>query len=266
MEPKPSETSRRQRELFGRLVEEREKQPPVISEAVIRNNAMCRPHSIWCLENFDRHFDRLWPIISDMDSDDIRSSIIGMGGGREKVKRDCWQCLYRDAVRWGGIGVGEFDGYDPALWENNRERKREAFDRLIRMPKHCKSKTHKSALRAALRKGVKDGFDEKLEGAEELYFCVCRDGLEITTSFDVHRSTVDLVLDHGIRIVKEPEVMCFKSSTTAWIGLSRQTEWNVTGNQQELELMVFQAMELTQIFLDGYPWGLDKLEPPWKTE
>jgi hypothetical protein len=259
METKPSETIRCQREFFGKLVEEREKQQPVISEAVIRRKAMGRAHTIWRLENFYRHFDLLWPIISAMDSDYVRSSIIGMEREREKVKRDCWQCLYRDAVRWEGIGAGEFDGYDPALWENNRERKREAFDMLIRMPKHRKLKTHGSALREALRKGVKDGFDEKLEGAEELYFCVCRDGLEITTSFDVHRSTEDVVLDHGIRIVKEPEVVCFRSSATVWIGLSRQTEWNVAGNQQELEIMVSQAMELTKVFLDGCPWGLEKL-------
>jgi len=265
MEIKSSETVRRQRELFGRLVEEREKQPPLISEAVIRGEAMDRAHTIWRLENFYRHFDLLWPLISAMDSDDVRSRIIGMGREREKVKRFCWQCLCRGVVRREGIGTGEYDGYDTLLWENNRERIREAFDMLIRMPKHYKTKTRRSALRAALRKGVKDGFDEKLEeDAGQLYFCVCREGFEITTCFDVHRGTEDIVLDHSIRIVKEPEVTCLPSSATRWIGLSCQTEWNVAGNQQDIELMVSQAMELTQIFLDGYPWGLDKLEPPYK--
>lgn len=222
---------------------------------LIREKEMKRATAVWEIETFDRHFELLWPLINTINSDYIRASIIAFGQDFSSVMNGCRHCLYRFALQSGFVTAEACCGYDSALWQRNYECRRETFQKIISVHTHPKTKAHRTAVRCCVQDNVEKVFGCKMDGD---FFTISKDGYDIETCFDDHRSSIDISFSHAIRTGNVPKVS-IHSSVLRWIGQSTQIEWEVAKSQQEIELMVSQAIELGQIFLEEYPWGLDKL-------
>lgn len=225
----------------------------------IREKEMHSKVAVWAIETFDRHFELLWPLINTVDSNFIRATIIAFGQDFSSVKNGCRQCLFRSSLFYNFVTAEACSGYDPDLWQRNYEQFGGVSQRIMRVHTHPKQKTHRMSVRRHVENSVNSVFKCKLD--EEQSFCLRKDGFGIRIYLDDHRSTRDISFWHHVFSINEPGVFVM-SSALGWIGLPTVTEWEIARDQQGLDLMVSQVIELSQIFFNECPWGLDKLSFP----